>query len=365
MHCWQVGFLQSRRRLNRGTVVLTRILWRVIDIQRGGGVAAQQRKKSVSIESIAARHRRIGIALSHGLRQSPVRRSKSLLELKAGGSRNLFLVHDGDGETLLYLNFAYSMPANLSVIGIEPLRIPGMPLAHLTIQEMAAFYVDEIRQMQPNGPYLVGGLCAGGVIAFEMASQLERAGESVEAVFLLDAAAPRASKRSGQRLSRLKQAIEDASDGERTYVARMWRVLPVITRKFVNTLAWEIMQRGTRWSVSARFRLLRYLRTQNRPWPRFLPELSVRQIYESAEALHSPKPLSHASVVLVRARAGVGDDAPYREIYADDTFGWRLLADRLTVIDADGGHSSMLQRPLVQSLATALMGFAAAPHQSP
>jgi len=297
-------------------------------------------------------------ALSHDLEQHPMQRSRSLVELKGGGSRNLFLVHDGDGETLLYLNWAHRMPADLSVVGIEPLRIPGVPLAQLSIEEMAVFYVGEIRRRQPNGPYLLGGLCAGGVIAFEMASQLVRAGEAVELVVLLETATPGTPKRRGlitsQRLGRLRQALTDTSRTERSHVARACTGFGVISRKLVNMLSWEIMQRGRRWSVGARFRLLRYLRARGLPWPRLLPGLSVRQIYASAEALYVPRPLFHASVVLVRARAGVEDDAPYLEIYADDTFGWRALTDKLVVIDVDGGHSSMLQEPFVQSLATAL-----------
>jgi thioesterase domain-containing protein len=51
---------------------------------------------------------------------------------------------------------------------------------------MAARYVDEITAQQPDGPYLVGGLCFGGVIAFEMAHQLERRGLEVGFVGLID-----------------------------------------------------------------------------------------------------------------------------------------------------------------------------------
>jgi thioesterase domain-containing protein len=290
--------------------------------------------------------------------------SKSLVELKSGGSRNLFLVHDGDGETLLYLNLAQRMPADLSVIGVEPLRIPGVPLAHLSIESMATFYVGEIRRSQPKGPYLLGGLCAGGVIAFEMASQLLRAGESVELVALLETATPGAPKRpgliSGQRLGRLTQALADASRTERSYLVRASSTFGLILRKLVNMLTWEIIQRGRRWSVGARFRLLGHLRARDLQWPPFLPGLTVRQIYASAEARYVLKSLPDTSVVLVRARAGVAHDIPnvddtaYLQIYADDTFGWRELIDKLVIIDVDGGHSSMLQEPFVRSLATAL-----------
>jgi thioesterase domain-containing protein len=305
----------------------------------------------------------IGSPQSQDLEQQSVQGSKSLVELKSG-SRNLFLVHDGEGETLLYLNLARRMPADLAVVGIEPLRIPGVPLAQASVEEMAAFYVEEIRRRQSNGPYLLGGLCAGGVIAFEMASQLVRAGESVGLVALLEAATPQASKRPGvvrsQRLGRVMQAIADVRRSEISHVRRALTVLGVILRKLVNMLTWEIKQRVTRWWVGARFLLLRHVLAHGLPWPPFLPALSVRQIYATADALYVPKPLSHASVVLVRARAKVAHDMPYvddtayLEIYADDSFGWRELIDKLVIIDVDGGHSSMLQEPFVGSLATAL-----------
>ena len=306
-------------------------------------------------------------ALSQHLEQHPPKRlSKSLIELKAGSSRNLFVVHDGDGQTLVYLNLAHRMPANLAVIGIEPFSVAGVPLARTSVEEMAAGYVEEIRRHQPNGPYFLAGLCAGGVIAFEMASQLVRAGESVELLALLDAVRPQTPMRprllASHRINRLTQALTVARNAERSFVGRAWTILGVISRKLVNTLTWEIMRRTTKWWVGARFLLLRKLLARGRPWPRLLPGLSVRQIYESADALYVARPLSSASVVLVRARAGVdgvADDTPYLDIYADETLGWRALIEKLSVIDAEGGHSSMLQEPFVQSLATALMPLVA------
>src|SRR5271168_3555367 len=106
--------------------------------------------------------------------------SSALIELKRGGPRNFFLVHGGDGDPLFYSSLARRMPDVLAVFGIEPRSIPGVPIAHTRIEDMARFYVDEMRKKQPDGPYLLGGLCVGGVIAYEMALQLSSAGESVE-----------------------------------------------------------------------------------------------------------------------------------------------------------------------------------------
>ena len=91
------------------------------------------------------------------------------------------------------------------------------------------------------------------------------------------------------------------------------------------------------------------------PWPPNVKELSIREIYDSAEAEYVPRPGPGAGVVLVRARTGEGADAPYREVYADETLGWGGLAPGLTVVDVDGGHASMLQESYVHSITSALV----------
>ena len=51
---------------------------------------------------------------------------------------------------------------------------------------MARDYLEEIRKVQPEGPYLLGGFSGGGITAFEMAQQLEAAGDKAAALVLLD-----------------------------------------------------------------------------------------------------------------------------------------------------------------------------------
>jgi FkbH-like protein len=285
----------------------------------------------------------------------------ALIELKSGGPRNLFLVHDGDGETLLYMNLARRTPEDLAVWGIEPNRLPGIPLAHAAIEDMATFYLKEIRKKQPHGPYLLGGMCAGGVIAYEMAVQLENVNEAVDLVALLDAAAPRAAKKPGrlakERLGRLRGAIEQARRGGYGPMKKAGLVIGVVSQKLTNALIWEVLQRGKRWSANMRLRLLGNVVRQKGNWPWFVPELSVRQIYDTAESRYFPNLLSKAPTVLVRARRGEADDTPYKEIYAEETLDWRYLARNLTVVDVDGGHSSMLQQHCVESLADALRPY--------
>ncbi len=288
-------------------------------------------------------------------------RSAPLIELSPGGPANLFLVHDGDGNTHVYLNLARRMPDSIAVFGIAPRGIAGVPLAYTHIEDMASCYVEEVRKRQPRGPYLLGGLCAGGVIAHEMASQLVDAGEIVKLVVLLDAATPQAPKRRGrvseQRFHRLKLAIANACGRERSTIGQVRSVAAVVSQKLVNVLEWEIIGYAGRWWVCARFHLLHLLLARRLPWPRWVTELSLRQIYEFAEARYLPKQLRGVPTVLVRARhrTPILSDTPYRMIYADETLGWGSTTQDLAIVDVDGGHSTMLEEPFVELLAAALL----------
>jgi hypothetical protein len=141
------------------------------------------------------------------------------------------------------------------------------------------------------------------------------------------------------------------------YVERARIIARSIGRKMVNALLWEITRRGKNLSIRVRFNLLRELLTRNAAWPSFLPELSAHQILNSAQARYIPKPLSISSIVLARATSGGGIDTPYARIYEDESLGWDAIAQNLTIIDVEGGYSSMLQEAFVDSLARALMPY--------
>ena len=107
------------------------------------------------------------------------------------------------------------------MFGIRPRSIPGVPIAHTRIEDMARCYIDEVRKKQPHGPYLLGGLCAGGVIAYEMALQLSRAGESVELLAILEAATPQVPMR---RLLVTKKRFGDMLL-RRSYQGALWSMV--------------------------------------------------------------------------------------------------------------------------------------------
>ena len=282
----------------------------------------------------------------------------SIVPLRTGGQENLFLVHDGLGETLLYLNLARRLPNHVSVFGIEPRRLPKIPLAHASIDDMAAYYVQQIRWVQPSGPYRLGGMCAGGVIAYAMAVHLRSLGECVEIVAILDGATPQAQQQGGRvaarRMARLRTLVQGDDASGSVWTARLM-IASAMLKKTRNALRYESCAWLERVSVHCRFRLLQTLLRRDLSWPHWLPELSVAQIYSALAVRYEPPKLADVAVLLVRASQGEDADTPYQFIYREDDFGWHQVACHLTLADVAGGHASMLQESHVDSLASVLL----------
>jgi len=74
--------------------------------------------------------------------------------------------------------------------GLQPQGLDGKLEPHSRVEDMAAHYINEIKAVQPKGPYYLGGVCLGGVVAFEMAQQLLAQGEQVERLVLIDSHFP-------------------------------------------------------------------------------------------------------------------------------------------------------------------------------
>jgi amino acid adenylation domain-containing protein len=95
----------------------------------------------------------------------------------------------------LYAALGRALSEDRSVFGIfleiENDVLTGLD-ATLGVRDMAARYVECLRSVRSKGPYIVGGVSFGGVLAYEIAQQLRRSGECVELLVLLDTILPRA-----------------------------------------------------------------------------------------------------------------------------------------------------------------------------
>lgn len=128
--------------------------------------------------------------LIRGSGSSSKERSPLVMINQAGSGAPLFWVHPVGGTTLCYANLARQLSPTRPFYGIDASGLqPGeRPLG--TIEQMATAYVDQLRTVQPHGPYLLGGWSMGGLIAFEMARQLEVQGERTSSLVVVDAVLP-------------------------------------------------------------------------------------------------------------------------------------------------------------------------------
>lgn len=114
-----------------------------------------------------------------------------LVRMKPGGSRPpFFCVHAIFGSVFPYHNLALHMDREQPFYGLQARGLDGREAPCDRIETMAAEYVEAIRSVEPRGPYHLGGYSFGGLVAFEMAQQMVRSGETVELLAVLGAGAP-------------------------------------------------------------------------------------------------------------------------------------------------------------------------------
>jgi FkbH-like protein len=286
---------------------------------------------------------------------------ESLVLIRGGGDKPpLFLVHDGDGETMLYRNLALLLKPDHAVFGLQPRSQEHVPITHTRIDEMAAYHIDRIRSVQSRGPYLVGGMCAGGVIAFEIARQLQSQGEEVALVALIDsadvAATPKSWRFASQRIHSFSTVFRQ-NDAVR-FGRRALMVLTKALRKTKNLTTYLVQQRLVELRDEIRMRLFRAYLSRGLCLPRSLEQIPVRTVYLFAEKNYQVGAPLHGELVLFRATRGEGPDEPYVERYDDPLLGWgKRATGGVRVFDVPGGHSSMLQEPNVQILAEQMQAY--------
>ncbi len=111
----------------------------------------------------------------------------SLVALTQTGTRPpLFFVSAGDGNSVGFGALARRLGPDQPFFVLQQRGINGGAPLHVSVKAMAAHYIRAIRRVRPHGPYLLGGRCLGGIVAYEMARELEARGETVPLVAVLD-----------------------------------------------------------------------------------------------------------------------------------------------------------------------------------
>jgi amino acid adenylation domain-containing protein len=238
----------------------------------------------------------------------------SLVAIQQEGWRPpFFCVHGIGGTVLRFYELARHLGPDQPVYGLQAQGVSGKHPCQSRVEDMAAHYLTEIRRLQPQGPYYLGGYSLGGSVALEMARQLREEGEEVAIVALLDTFA--STYRSKGEL--LVKFLTLAPREKLYHVRRKGRLLGKSIRRTV-----------------AMARL-----------PRVLKE--VRQACHQAAKQYVAQPYLGEITLFHAEEKSLSSENPYET--------WKTLAlGGLEVHEVPGGHGSIIDEPAVTFLAEKL-----------
>ncbi|NEP13419.1 MAG: alpha/beta fold hydrolase, partial [Symploca sp. SIO2C1] len=115
----------------------------------------------------------------------------ALVPIQPHGSKPpLFLVPGGGGNVIYYSNLARYLSSDQPCYALQAVGLDGESEPFTRIEDIAAYNIKEIQSIQPQGPYFLGGHSFGGKVACEMAQQLQKQGQQVALLAILDTNAP-------------------------------------------------------------------------------------------------------------------------------------------------------------------------------
>ncbi|WP_410633170.1 beta-ketoacyl synthase N-terminal-like domain-containing protein [Amycolatopsis sp. cmx-4-83] len=251
--------------------------------------------------------------------------------LRDGAGDPVFLFHPAGGRASVYRELVRLLPEGQPVYGFE--RIDDED----TVEAKAACYAELVREIQPDGPYRLGGWSFGGCLAYETARQLGGA----ELVFLIDTILPLPAPGTP-----VQELLLDRFDRFADHVSRTYGVPFSVPREELTRLDEDAQ---IRWVMAKLAELV--------------PDLGagvLRHQYESyvdarVAERYFPEPCG-GRVVLLRAQEPhpLTTALDPRYLRTDDTLGWDAYCGALEVVRVPGDHVSMIDPPHVTALAAAL-----------
>ena len=266
----------------------------------------------------------------------------SLVQIQAGqsGRRPFFCAHQAGGDVLSFRALSVALGADQPFYGVQSAgRLLG-ETRHQTLEEMCADYLRDIRRIQPQGPYLIGGHSMGGKVAYELARQLEAAGEQVAVLAIIDADIVK-------RNTSMLDAMLLLSETFRLGIQRE-ELLALTPQQMLDHLLTTGKKRFARvLEIAYDMDLLpRGFRTRDAEM--FLNRIATN--IHVSDAYVAPPIQTPVTLFLASEHA----DHSYRI----DVAAWQQVAQGgLNVVDVPGNHLNLIQRPHVQVLGEILRGL--------
>ena len=153
-------------------------------------------------------------------------RPRAVVPLEPRGTRTpVFAVAGHNGDVFCYRALAQRLGDDQPFYGLEPPGLDGRHEPLRRVEDLAAYFAEQVRAFQPNGPYILAGFCAGGTVVFELARQLSRGGASVRFVALFGCPDPTWYRRPSQLAWRLRQQMRRVAGHARAFWSLSWREL--------------------------------------------------------------------------------------------------------------------------------------------
>ncbi|MFU8883703.1 MAG: polyketide synthase dehydratase domain-containing protein, partial [Rhodobacterales bacterium] len=265
---------------------------------------------------------------------APQRRFTHVVPMHSGegGSRTpFFLVAGMFGNILNLRHLAHLLGTDRPFYGLQARGLYGDQEPHRDLVQAARDYIAEMRQVQPHGPYMLGGFSGGGITALEIARQLTAAGDEVAALVMLDTPLP--VQRALTLRDRLAIQWQEMRAGGVAYPLHWLR----------NRIAWEVAKRRSKTDAHAE------------PAAQFhnaAIEAAFMQSVTSYKLQRWEGPLTLFRPPLI----GKWQVAPDRWVNAERDYvlhdnDWTGWAPRVEVQEVPGDHDSMVLEPNVRVLA--------------
>jgi thioesterase domain-containing protein/acyl carrier protein len=274
---------------------------------------------------------------------------RSLVPLQVRGSKPpLFLVPPGAFTVLHFTRLLRYMEPDQPIYGLEHEGLDGKGIPYIRVEDMAAHHIQEIRSLQPEGPYFLAGRCFGGTVVFEMAQQLQAQGQEVGLLAILDTQTPPDLERSDthsdpqQSPSQLKQKPKGQYWQRLVTHLQQGRLLPTDrVQRWVKGLLWTIL-------VKAAKRKPVFVQLQTMLFPRLPQEIIIDLTFaahKKARRDYTPKVYPGKITLFRTVEYPAASESKWAKI-AGGGLDCRMIP---------GDHKTMFREPNIQVVAEKLI----------
>lgn len=278
----------------------------------------------------------------------------SLVAIQDKGTQApLFFIPGGGGNVLYFYALAQHLGKDQPFYAMQAIGLDGTTAPLDSVAAMATATIAAIKAVRPQGPYLIGGHCVGGLIAYEITQQLIALGDSVEQLMILDAPAP--------HFFQEKKAIPL---NNREWIGVLLNTIAQMTDRHISIDPEQL----TNADEVHQLQLLKQKLAEANMVPTNTPTSQIKgllEVFKANAQLHYPNPAQHYPVPITLLRAQ--DLNPhYDYTHYDDantcisqsTLGWKKYAQgNVNLALVPGDHITMLSPDNAATLATHLQKF--------